>query len=159
MTGVYNIPPCSKGPEHDWQNRDQGRHCGACGLVWSEPQQPGRRRRLIRIPRTPAFLGTPSSLGTPSIVDRLRERDGNQCVYCGRPFSSEVPPTRDHRITQRELREMQSGGVPLPGTFENLQLACLPCNGLRGDMDELAFREGIANGTIPLPWRDWEPST
>lgn len=90
------------------------------------------------------------------VVGRLLERDGDLCTYCQRQFSSDVPPTKDHRTPLRSLRR-QFGGAPLGSgsDMDNLLLACGPCNNLRGDMDEDYFREQIADGRIVLPWVDW----
>jgi 5-methylcytosine-specific restriction endonuclease McrA len=54
----------------------------------------------------------------------LRHRDGNVCMYCGRPFGPELLPTIDH-VKPRAL----GGGDQL----ENLVLACRNCNGKKAD--------------------------
>lgn len=146
---METIPPCAVGPlvpEHDWKDTDLSRHCRSCGLVWWETE--GRRKRIRRLP---SASGASVRRNPPSLISQLLERDGSRCTYCGRTFTSDVPPTKDHRITQRELRAMERQGLELPDRLSNLQLACGPCNNLRGDMYEWAYREGIENGTIKLP--------
>ncbi len=53
---------------------------------------------------------------------RIRERDGNRCVYCG---AIEGPMHLDHIIPRNQ------GGAD---TAENLVVACASCNSRRQDM-------------------------
>ena len=62
-------------------------------------------------------------------LDRARrllvvlERDGATCVWCGRAFTHQVPPTTDHLVPRVK------GG---PSWLENEGAACRRCNGERG---------------------------
>lgn len=51
--------------------------------------------------------------------ERLIERDGNQCHWCGIPFGAGIRATLDH------LRPRRLGGTE---ALINLVLACKPCN-------------------------------
>ncbi|MET0966963.1 MAG: HNH endonuclease [Nakamurella sp.] len=53
----------------------------------------------------------------------ILQRDGNQCLWCGRAFSSLVQPTTDHLVPKVK------GG---PSWIENEVAACRRCNGQRG---------------------------
>lgn len=66
-----------------------------------------------------------------NIIRRLLERDGEQCAYCGRPFSQKFRMTIDHRVPRAK-----GGLTQLP----NLCLACNSCNNLKADRDEAEFR-------------------
>lgn len=155
------VPACAVGPlapAHDWLDRDTGRSCGACGLVWREDKVGRRKARkyphALR-PNGEAYVVKMPATWPPNVVQRLIDRDGDSCTFCGRLFTFDVPPTRDHRIPLSELNRMKREGLEQPDEFDNLQLACRPCNLLRGHMDEDLFRLGIEDGSIPLPWRDW----
>ena len=50
-------------------------------------------------------------------------RDGDRCVWCGRPFAGLVQPTTDHLVPRVK------GG---PSWIENEVAACRRCNGQRG---------------------------
>jgi len=50
-------------------------------------------------------------------------RDGDRCVWCGRPFAGLVQPTTDHLVPKVK------GG---PSWIENEVAACSRCNGQRG---------------------------
>ncbi len=82
----------------------------------------------------------------PDRAERLNAiltRDGERCVWCGRPFGRLVPPTTDHLIPRVK------GG---PSWLENEVAACRRCNGQRGHR-------------APVDWlqecrrRGWDPDT
>lgn len=64
----------------------------------------------------------------PGRAERLRqvlERDGATCVWCGRAFSTLVPPTTEHVVPRLK------GG---PSWLENEVAACRRCNAQRGHL-------------------------
>lgn len=62
-------------------------------------------------------------LGRADRLDRILERDGATCVWCGRPFEGLVQPTTEHLVPRLK------GG---PSWLENELAACRRCNGQRG---------------------------
>jgi len=83
--------------------------------------------------------------GTLDRADRLRAvllRDGDRCVWCGRPFTALVQPTTDHLVPKVK------GG---PSWLQNEVAACRRCNGQRGHQ-------------TPIDWLDecerrgWSPN-
>lgn len=75
----------------------------------------GERHQLSRVERMEAIL----------------ERDGPQCVWCGRLFDSRLnPPTTDHLVPRIK------GG---PSWMENEIAACRRCNGERGHQSPAGF--------------------
>lgn len=80
----------------------------------------------------------------PGRGTRLRlaiERDGDACVWCGRPFSRLVPPTTDHLVPRVK------GG---PSWLENELAACRRCNRERGHTPPAAWLEECER-------RGWRP--
>jgi hypothetical protein len=55
---------------------------------------------------------------------KLKERDGNRCIYCYQPFSVRAPSTIEH-LTPRSF----GGG----NDIRNLALAHSKCNGMRSN--------------------------
>ena len=81
----------------------------------------------------------------PSRAERLRAamaRDGDACIWCGRPCVGLVAPTTDHMVPKVK------GG---PSWVENEVVACRRCNAARGH-------------TSPAEWfaecerRGWKPN-
>ncbi len=56
-------------------------------------------------------------------LEAVLARDGERCVWCGRPFTRLIPPTTDHLVPRLK------GG---PSWLENEVAACRRCNGQRG---------------------------
>jgi hypothetical protein len=56
-------------------------------------------------------------------LDRILERDGPTCVWCGRTFEGLIRPTTEHLVPRLK------GG---PSWLENEVAACRRCNGQRG---------------------------
>ena len=75
---------------------------------------------------------------------RLRaavDRDGATCVWCGRAFTSLVPPTTEHVVPRVK------GGPSWP---ENEVAACRRCNSERGHRGPVGWLEECLR-------RGWEP--
>ena len=80
----------------------------------------------------------------PDRATRLRAavaRDGDTCVWCGRPFSALVPPTTEHVVPRLK------GGPSWP---ENEVAACRRCNSGRGHRSPVDWLEECRR-------RGWEP--
>lgn len=56
---------------------------------------------------------------------RIRQRDGEQCWFCSREFSGDLPETLEH------LLSISHGGN---NAIQNLVLACEPCNVKAGNL-------------------------
>lgn len=72
-------------------------------------------------------------------VRRLMERDGVNCVYCGKEcflsvYGKEPVATLDHFVPKSK------GGSD---SMTNLVMACFPCNNRKGDMDPHEFMKLI----------------
>ena len=68
-------------------------------------------------------------------AERLREarrRDGDICIWCGRPFTEQVRPTTEHVVPRVK------GG---PSWLENEVAACRRCNGERGHRGAVEWLE------------------
>lgn len=79
-------------------------------------------------------------------INRLIERDGPTCAYCGCSLTRETA-TRDHVIP------LSKGGT---SGLDNLVLSCGPCNRDKGD-DESVKPEGV-RGARHLPIHPWAPA-
>ncbi len=80
------------------------------------------RRNAKRRQRVSA---APATLTAVEWQDLLDEQN-HACAYCGRPFSVESKPTRDHIVPVS-----RGGGL----TKENIVPACLVCNSVKGTSD------------------------
>ena len=56
---------------------------------------------------------------TQQDLDEMLEEQDNMCIYCGRKFGEDLPPTLDHIIP------LSKGGEH---TRENAQMLCRSCN-------------------------------
>ena len=68
-------------------------------------------------------------------AERLREarrRDGDTCIWCGRPFTEQVRPSTEHVVPRVK------GG---PSWLENEVAACRRCNGERGHRGAVEWLE------------------
>jgi hypothetical protein len=73
--------------------------------------------------------------GLPDRAERLRavlERDGDTCVWCGRPFGPLIRPTTEHVVPRVK------GG---PSWLENEVAACGRCNAERGHRSPVDWLE------------------
>ncbi len=72
----------------------------------------------------PSFLGMDSSYRR-RLREKLIQKQGNRCCYCGRVFTADGPcrPTIEHK------RARMDGGRDI---VSNLAVACLHCNQHRG---------------------------
>lgn len=78
-----------------------------------------------------------------SIRGKLWRLQGGCCCYCERPMS--LPPRRQPKhyrqpkdqATLEHLRRVEDGGRNIP---DNYALACVECNGGRGQMDWLSYK-------------------
>lgn len=80
----------------------------------------------------------------PDRAARLRAvvaRDGEDCIWCGRPFGPLVPPTREHVVPRVK------GG---PSWLENEVAACRRCNADRGHRSPVEWLDECRR-------RGWEP--
>ncbi|MCW2699675.1 MAG: hypothetical protein JWQ45_1210 [Blastococcus sp.] len=80
----------------------------------------------------------------PDRATRLRavlKRDGDTCIWCGRPFTGLVPPTTEHVVPRLK------GG---PSWLENEVAACRRCNSERGHRSPVEWLEECLR-------RGWEP--
>ena len=68
-------------------------------------------------------------------------RDGRRCLWCGREFSDQVPPTTNHLVPKVK------GG---PSWLENEVAACRRCNSERG-------HRGAADWLEECERRGWSP--
>lgn len=81
-------------------------------------------------------------LGRAARLQRVLERDGGTCVWCGRPFTALVHPTTEHLVPRVK------GG---PSWLENEVAACRRCNGERGHRTPADWVEECRR-------RGWEPA-
>lgn len=88
-------------------------------------------------PRPPPSRRSPGGIGkgkrhaaTERKRARLLERDGNKCWICGRDLTVNPHGNRGNRPTFDHIIPRSRGGG---NELENLRLACLKCNGKRGD--------------------------
>ena len=80
----------------------------------------------------------------PDRATRLRavvDRDGDTCVWCGRPFTGLVHPTTEHVVPRVK------GG---PSWLENEVAACRRCNSDRGHRSPVEWLDECRR-------RGWEP--
>ncbi|WNB86882.1 HNH endonuclease [Cellulomonas sp. ATA003] len=90
------------------------------------------RRATARVTPGPA---SPPPPGSSSRVERLRaavDEQQGRCFWCGREFSSLVPPTTDHLVPRVK------GG---PSWRENEVAACRRCNAQRGHLAPVDWME------------------
>jgi len=73
---------------------------------------------------------------------RILERDGNSCVWCGRPLERLVAATTEHVVPRIK------GG---PSWIENEVAACRRCNGQRGHLTPAEWIDECER-------RGWQPS-
>lgn len=70
-------------------------------------------------------------------VGAIADAQGGLCYLCGRAFSADLPPTREHVVPR------VAGGR----NHGNILAACTPCNGAKGDRlphpHEIAILEAI----------------
>ena len=88
------------------------------------PTQPGRR------------------LNRRQRLERILERDGDTCVWCGRKLERLVAPTTEHLVPRIK------GG---PSWIENEVAACRRCNGQRG-------HRTLTRWLVECRGRGWEPN-
>ncbi len=71
-------------------------------------------------------------------IKRLSEGQNHRCCYCGHPviFPKEINHHSKKRMATRDHVLAQARGGK---NEDNLVIACLLCNNLRGDMDAIAF--------------------
>ncbi len=84
-------------------------------------------------------------MDSPGRAERLAravERDGDRCVWCGRPFGRLVPATTDHLVPRVK------GGPSWP---ENEVAACRRCNGERGHLTPADWIRACED-------RGWDPA-
>src|SRR4051795_2629052 len=80
----------------------------------------------------------------PDRAARLRAvvaRDGDTCIWCGRPFAGLIPPTTEHVVPRLK------GG---PSWLENEGAACHRCNSERGHRGPVEWLEECLR-------RGWKP--
>jgi 5-methylcytosine-specific restriction endonuclease McrA len=80
----------------------------------------------------------------PDRAARLRAvvaRDGDTCIWCGRPFAGLIPPTTEHVVPRLK------GG---PSWLENEVAACHRCNSERGHRGPVEWLEECLR-------RGWKP--
>jgi 5-methylcytosine-specific restriction endonuclease McrA len=74
-------------------------------------------------------------------LDAVLERDGSTCIWCGRPFAAQIPPTTEHVVPRVK------GG---PSWLENEVAACGRCNSERGHRGPVDWLEECLR-------RGWQP--
>jgi 5-methylcytosine-specific restriction endonuclease McrA len=74
-------------------------------------------------------------------LDAVVDRDGGTCMWCGRAFTQQVPPTTEHVVPRGK------GG---PSWLENEVAACRRCNGDRGHRSPVEWLDECRR-------RGWEP--
>ena len=99
-----------------------------------------KRRRSTRAPEEPARQGR--RLNRRERLEKILERDGNACVWCGRRLERLVAPTTEHLVPRIK------GG---PSWLENEVAACRRCNGQRGHRSLTRWFEECRG-------RGWEPN-
>jgi 5-methylcytosine-specific restriction endonuclease McrA len=62
---------------------------------------------------------------TPSTIDRLRERDGDQCWLCGKHIDFKATPNSSKAWSVEHLIAKSADG---PNVLDNLVLCHPPCN-------------------------------
>lgn len=77
-------------------------------------------------------------------LDRVLDRDGRTCIWCGRPFGRLVAPTTDHLVPRVK------GG---PSWVENEAAACRRCNADRGHAAPAAWAEECERRGWPVDRR------
>jgi hypothetical protein len=88
--------------------------------------------------------GDDRDVSPPDRATRLRavvDRDGDTCVWCGRPFGPLVSPTTEHVVPRVK------GG---PSWLENEVAACRRCNSDRGHRSPVEWLDECRR-------RGWEP--
>ena len=70
--------------------------------------------------------------GRAERLERVLDRDGRTCLWCGRPFGRLVAATTDHLVPKVK------GGPSWP---ENEAAACRRCNAERGHVSPAAWAE------------------
>lgn len=71
------------------------------------------------------------------------EEQGNRCAHCGREFTEDLKPTRDHIVPVSK-----GGGL----TYENVQALCQSCNSRKHDRpeEELDYLKKIVTTTVTV---------
>lgn len=66
----------------------------------------------------------------------ILKRDGNDCIYCRKPLTLDVPNNHSSQVTLEHIIPQSDGGNHL---ITNLTIACGACNSKRGSSDFFCF--------------------
>ena|SRR6266481_1104508 len=94
-----------------------------------------------------------SKLDHELVIQFIRQRDGDNCRYCGRKMTFDgtpgEEPYHDARASLEHLKSLYQGG---PNTPENVALVCRTCNLTAGDGSNRAGKGAIIKTLRETKW-------
>lgn len=106
---------------------------GACCRTCREHYSSGHKQR-----RRAALSARSADLGISA--RSLRERDGDNCCYCGRLMRFDRPAPQSEWATIEHLVPVSKGGSH---TWDNVRLACKGCNSRQGNRGALSLMTDV----------------